>query len=399
MDNQSESRIGPKMSIVGEVVAGGPVLVAGSCRGSLTCHDLKIESGGVVVGSIQAGEIDCAGHLEGEIVSTALILRQGGEQVGRVETARLRLEPGAVVDFARPSQYPPEGSRVVAPRRPVARAPIRLKQLVGAFREGVRPCCTEIPCSGRAELLRQLFDLLVRDKPLIRVCGEAGSGKSVLAARLCREAPAGSAFLRLSGRPGSVADLLADIAALLRAAGGHDSPHPTTSDDPESLKGRLAAVRSILVGCRTAGTRVVVLVDAAEQLYPATMEGLINQLTATHQSHQQQLQMVLLGRPEMLASMVPTTLEYFVDETNCQLELLPLTLQETADYLRLSLRNAAGNTTAQVADDAASLLPYESIRTIHRLSCGNPAEINRLADELLHRAWRAGASELLPRFL
>jgi type II secretory pathway predicted ATPase ExeA len=59
------------------------------------------------------------------------------------------------------------------------------------------------------------------------------------------------------------------------------------------------------------------------------------------------LQMILLGTKEMEARVAATTFKYFEDESTCQLYLEPITLKDTADYLRFCLqRAAAGNGNA-----------------------------------------------------
>jgi type II secretory pathway predicted ATPase ExeA len=93
--------------------------------------------------------------------------------------------------------------------------------------------------------------------------------------------------------------------------------------------------------------------------------------------------------------MVTTTIEYFEDETNCQLYLEPLTIKDTAEYLRFCLQLAVKETEV----DCTALLPYESISRIHSVSGGNVSKINKMVDKGLQAAHADGAIALTPDFI
>jgi type II secretory pathway predicted ATPase ExeA len=210
-------------------------------------------------------------------------------------------------------------------------------------------------------------------------------GKTTLVGKLVAGAPASYDILLLREQVGSVAALLQIIAAELTE----------TTELPSAQGDLVTLIRNVLGDKRSQGQRVILVVDDAEKMYPATMEGLIRVLTKALGEGPEMLQMVLLGTKEMEKNMVATIVDYFEDETNCQLSLEPLSIKETADYLRLSLQQAAsgegGVTTA--------ILPYQTIRAIQSQSRGYIGEINRLADKALRAAIRAGAAEISPNFL
>ena len=74
--------------------------------------------------------------------------------------------------------------------------------------------------------------------------------------------------------------------------------------------------------------------------------------------------------------------EYFEDETNCILALEPLTMKDTAEYLRYCIQVASNNN----GQACMSLFPHEIIKKLHLQSRGNIAEINILAEKVI-RDW------------
>ena len=384
MVNENESRIGQSMTITGIVESRGRVVLEGMLGGSFIGGALEIRETGKFSGDISAQLIDCAGRLEGNISTDALILRKTGYHVGTAETRTLRVDPGAVLDCVLQSGTLRGNKDLDKPTSEATQPAVRLRQVLTAFREG-RPCCMDIPWSARHELLNHLLDLLEKGKPLVKVTGEKGSGKSVLVEKLRQSLPERFEVLTITDQVGAVAVLLQGVAADL---GIKDFEHDSQTD-------LLARIMAVLEEKRGLGQRVVLLVDDAQEMYPATMEGIIRLLTNAYGEGREMLQMVLFGTREMEAKMVSTTIGYFEDETNCQLYLEPMTIKDTADYLRFCLQLAA----ADKASVSVSLFPFETIRTLHVLSRGNLAEINRLADAALQAAHAAGAAEVYSDFL
>jgi type II secretory pathway predicted ATPase ExeA len=228
---------------------------------------------------------------------------------------------------------------------------------------------------------------LEKDKPLIKVTGESGSGKSVLVEKIRQTLPESYRIVKLLDQTASVGAILQEVAEHLAVEGS-----VRLSQDE-----LLVELKAALLEKRRCGQRVVLLVDDAEKMFPATMEGIIRTLTDAcgDGPRQELLQLILFGTKEMETKMVATTIEYFEDETNCQLYLEPLNIKDTADYLRFSLQLVA----AGGGNYSTALLPYETIRKIHSQSHGNIAAINRLADRALRRAHADGASEISTRYL
>ncbi|MDK9705685.1 MAG: polymer-forming cytoskeletal protein [Desulforhopalus sp.] len=387
MIHEYESIITKQMVISGRVECRGRVVLEGALEGSFSGQDLDIRETGRVAGDIAAKVISCAGHMEGSVITESLTLLRTGRHVGTVETIKLAVEPGAILDCALQSGAARGNGPVVCATVGTVQPVVDLSPLLTAFREGIRPCCMDVPWSERLEMYSQLLELLEKGKHLVKVTGESGSGKSQLIEKLRQALPAFYEVLLVKDLSGSVIAILQEVAAGLKISGYSEA----------SQSELLSQIKAVLGDKRRAGRRVVLLVDDVEQMYPAAMEGMIRSLTNAydHENGEEMLQIVLVGTKEMDSKMVATTTEYFEDETNCQLHLEPLNIKDTADYLRFCLQLAAGGGGGY----STALFPYETIRKIHALSHGNIAAINRLADKALRNAHASGASEVFAKFL
>lgn len=391
MVDENESFITRFMVISGTVESHGRVVLEGTLEGSFSGEILDIRETGKILGDIKATSIDCSGHMEGNAVTESLALRRGGRHVGTVETSRLAVEPGAILDCALQSGALKDVA--VVPAASVAerstKNDVDLGLLLTAFQEGVRPCCMDVPWSERLELYNQLVELLEKGKPLIKVTGEAGSGKSQLVEKIYNTLPASYFVLQVTDLESSVAAVLHEVATGL----------DLEQIEEESQGELLARVRTALGEKRQLGQRVLLLIDDVEMMYPAAMEGVIRTLTNAYGEDdgdgQDTLQLIVFGTKEMELKMVATTIEYFEDETNCQLYLEPLNIKDTADYLRFCLQLVSAGRGSY----STALLPYETIRQIHSMSHGNIAVINHLADKALRRAHADAASEIFAKYL
>lgn len=387
MVDENESIITRMMNITGRVECHGRVVLEGVLEGAFFGNVLDIRENGRIVGDITATAIDCSGHMEGNVVTETLSLRRTGRHVGTVETRRLAVEPGAVLDCALQSGVSPGTEQVKSESSNSAKPAVDLEALVTAFDEGVRPCCMDVPWSERLELFSQLLELLEKGKPLIKVTGEPGSGKTVLFQKLQKALPAVYEVIPVTSPSGSVATVLLEVAKSLEIK-------EVAGESQAEVAIRLKAVLEERI---LRGQRVVLLVDDVEKMYPATIEGIIRTLTSAYGEGDphQTLQMIFFGTREMEAKLVANTIEYFEDETNCQLYLDPLNIKDTADYLRFCLQlSAAGGGSYSTA-----VFPYETIRSIHAKSHGNIGSINRLAARAIRNAKAAGASEVSAKYL
>ena len=367
------------MKISGEMQCSGRVELGGQITGVFTGDCLEVHEGGMISGEIRAEKISCHGKLDGRIMTKQLFLGATACHTGIAETKELKIEPGARLDCL--LQAGVAEAQILTQAAPVVRMPkIDLRKVLNSFDDFGRSCCMDVPWSKRQEMYNSILELLARGKPLIKVLGEQGSGKTELFAKLKAALPDIFEIITVDNPVGSVNYLLQEVANNL---GVTDTE---TFTQAELLK-RIGAMADAM---KKQGRRLVWLIDDVQQMYPASLEGVIHILADAFGDGNGHLQMIIFGNDEMQKTLVATVLEYFEDETNCQLELEPLSIKDTADYLRFALQLHGGREGAAYV----SLFPYETIREIHRVSRGNIAEINRIASQALKKCFQAGASEV-----
>ncbi len=371
------------MSIVGKIRSLGHIVVEGRIEGDLDCTSMKIGRAGILLGDIHAEEIVCSGTVEGRIRTRKFIMRKDGRHTGTVETTELRVEPGAFIDCVLhggmdsasvSEQGERETNATEVSRKPV----VDWARLADVFERNAQQCIMDVPWSERKELLDQILTLLEKDKPLIKITGEPGSGKSTLIAKL-KEVLADEADLFILEEPvGSVRDLLAAVAGYFEL--------PVLADDrQQDIVGK---IRDVIApdGC-IRKRRMVLAVDDVQMMYPATMEGMIRRLTSAYEGEEGLLQIILLGTGEMEGKLVHTTREYFEDETNCLLALEPLSIKDTSEYLRFCLQVEGGGADL----DPVALLPFETLKKLYAASGGNISRMNNLVAEAFRRVSQSGS--------
>ena len=375
------------MTVVGEVTCSGQVIVKGKIEGIFSGSSLTVDEGGWIQGEIAAGEIECSGHIKGNVISDKFVLRKSGYHSGTVETRELEVDPGTTVDCALQSGFSGtlEAKNNVGVEIESGFPPVDLDRMRLVFDERDRCCAMDVPWSDRKELLNQVLNLLENGKQLIKVTGNRGSGKTTFIMKLAERLPASTRLVVISEPVGSVKDLLATVAIGLGII----------PEEAETQNALIHRIKTVIDKSGPEKKNIVLAIDDVQTMYPATAEGVIRYLTNVYGEAEGLLQLILVGTEEIEGKLVHAVRDYFADETNCLLALNPLTIQDTADYLRFCLRTASKNDGVLFI----SLFPYEAIKKLHTRSRGNIAEINRLVEQALRLASRVGATTVLPRFL
>lgn len=364
MVKKNQSVIDRSMTIVGEVTCPGPLFVKGKIDGNFSGGSVVIEEKGEIHGKIEAGEIECCGHIEGSVVSDKFIMRKNGCHLGTAETKVLEVDPGANIDCVLQSSFSETSDSSVVQ--------VDLEGIRSVFDEREKSWAIDLPWSERRELFDQIVSLLGKGKQLIKITGERGSGKTTLIRMLSEKLSPDIKVCIINEPVGSVKDLLLTLAADLGIS----------VDKSERRREIVQRIRAAVYGAGPDNEKasLVLVVDDAHLMYPATIEGIIRSLTTVYGGGEELLQLIFFGTAEIDGKLVHTTREYFEDETNCFLVLEPLTIKETAEYLRYCVQ-LASDTDASVY---LSLFPYETIKKLHISSGGNISEINRLAGKTVH---------------
>jgi type II secretory pathway predicted ATPase ExeA/septal ring-binding cell division protein DamX len=220
--------------------------------------------------------------------------------------------------------------------------------------------------AGREKILKALLKELQTGKPLIRVTGSEGSGKTLLC-RVLQHELAGSDFevVYLDNPVGSFDDLLHVVCLDL-------GMNPATVPD----RNMLSELRTLLVHREDVHKKVLLIVDEAEKLFLAALERLMRALCEVSGKHT--LQVLLIGRPTLNANLDQLTVYCSDVDMEGGYVLEPLSEEETARYLkfRLSAAGLSPDSREEIFTEGAVHKIYESAR-------GNLRLINILAEEAL----------------
>jgi len=217
--------------------------------------------------------------------------------------------------------------------------------------------------AGHAEALSRLL-FLARDRNMGigLLTGEIGAGKTLLRTLLYAQLAADQ-HVRVNIE-NSLLDFDGLLLEILSQMQG-ERLHPADYPDRYS---RLAAFKRLLSEqIVTRARHLIVLIDEAQQLDLATIEGL-KALTNIASERQNFMTLILIGQPELRERL--KQLPQVEQRVSLRFHLTALGTAETGDYVMHRLR-AAGYVGEQPLD-------AEALQLLHRASRGMPREINRL---------------------
>jgi len=208
-------------------------------------------------------------------------------------------------------------------------------------------------------------------KGFIELTGEVGSGKTTL----CR------AVLSNLGKDVETALILNPCLSetqLLRAM---------LNDFGLEVRGRdrlayIEKLNEFLLERSHEGTNVALVIDEAQDLSPQVMEQ-VRLLSNLETDQQKLIQIVLCGQPELKARLARPDLRQLRQRITVRYHIPPLTLEDTAMYIKHRLW-VAGSDGSVVFDPSA-------VREIHKYSKGGPRLINAVSDNALLAGYVARA--------
>jgi general secretion pathway protein A len=206
---------------------------------------------------------------------------------------------------------------------------------------------------------------------LVFLTGEAGLGKTTLCRLLLSRLPIGVDAALVLSPVQSAEDLLNVVCDELGLP--HTDPARGATDLAEALQRHALAVHSNR-------RRIVLVVDDAQSLGMDALEEL-RRLTTLAVGPERLLQIILIGRPELLERLARSGLHRLDQPITSGYHLLPFTEGETAAYVRHRLMEAGG---------ASEIFEREALRELHVRSGGVPRDINSLGERALHVAQARG---------
>ncbi|MFH1815297.1 MAG: AAA family ATPase [Pseudomonadota bacterium] len=228
--------------------------------------------------------------------------------------------------------------------------------------------------ANRRALLDALVYALGREEGLVKVSGEVGTGKTMLARVLIDHLPAHLRAIYLADPLMNRSELLAVLADELGCA-------PATGSDGSAHR-LLRAVQEALVAEFAAGRQIVLLIDEAHAMPAETLEQ-IRLLSNLESERHKLIKIALFGQPELDDLLARTDMRQLKDRITQHFRLDPLQPDDVGTYIDFRMR-AAGYRGPNVFDAA-------SVTRIARDSGGLTRRINILADKALLAAFARGA--------
>ena len=216
---------------------------------------------------------------------------------------------------------------------------------------------------GHRDALAQLTYGIEECKGFILLTGEIGTGKTTLLRALLGrlDANTASAFVFDTTLPfeGLLTYMLEDL--------GVAKPGDTHVE-------RLIALNHFLIERQRAGQKTVLILDEAQNLNVQALEQI--RLLSNFETHTEKLvQIVLAGQPELLDTLDRHDLRQLKQRIGLRCRILPLSAEQTRDYIRTRLRIAKGSDLGLFTETAMARIAEHS--------GGIPRVINTLCDHCL----------------
>jgi len=232
-----------------------------------------------------------------------------------------------------------------------------------------------------AEALAHLLYGITEAGGFIQLTGEVGTGKTTVVRSLLAQTPQHAEIALILNPRMTAPEFLLTICEEL-GIGVQDAA-------TGSLKDLVDILSQYLLRAHSGGKRVVLVVDEAQNLAPEVLEQ-VRLLTNLETNTQKLLQIILIGQPELRELLDRNELRQLAQRITGRYHLCPLTLEETAAYVRHRLR---------VAGATSDIFTPAALREVHRLSRGVPRLINVLCDRALLGAYTQDRHQVGPSFV
>jgi general secretion pathway protein A len=216
-----------------------------------------------------------------------------------------------------------------------------------------------------AEALAHLLYGITEAGGFIQLTGEVGTGKTTIVRSLLDRMPRHADVAVILNPQLTPIEFVLTICEELGIF--------MRNKDPTSIKDLVDLLNRRLLDTHAKGRRIVVIVDEAQNLTPATLEQ-VRLLTNLETASQKLLQIILIGQPELREVLDRVELRQLAQRITGRYHLAPLTRVETANYVKHRLK---------VAGASGEIFSYAALREVHRLTGGIPRIINVICDRAL----------------
>ncbi len=210
----------------------------------------------------------------------------------------------------------------------------------------------------------------------VQLTGEVGTGKTTLSRLFLQQLPDDTHAALILNPNQSPQELLVAIFREFSLS---------TRGTGKQLDAMVNRLNEHLLQWWERGENALVIIDEAQNLPPATLEQL-RLLTNLETAEHKLLQIILIGQPELKATMARKDLRQLAQRITTRFHLLPLNRKETAAYVR---HRIAVSSLTGPASDSSKPQPDRDIFTgpalyaVYRHSQGVPRLINIVCDRAL----------------
>lgn len=218
--------------------------------------------------------------------------------------------------------------------------------------------------SGKhTEALSTLQYAIEQRKGFVVITGDIGSGKTTVCRTLLNHLDATTQTALVTNTHISGKDLLSTVLEDLEV-----------EYCPGSKARLLFQLNEYLIGQLRNDCNVVLIIDEAQNLKPAVLEE-VRMLSNLETEHEKLIQIIFLGQPELKKKLALPRLEQLRQRIAVYYHLMPLSQDETKDYILHRLKVATESDRQYFTDEA--------LDTIYQYTKGVPRLINQLADSAL----------------
>ncbi|MEO8718079.1 MAG: AAA family ATPase [Burkholderiales bacterium] len=214
------------------------------------------------------------------------------------------------------------------------------------------------------EALAHLLYGVNGDGGFVLLTGEVGAGKTTVCRCLLQQIPASCDVAYIFNPKLTVEELLSTICVEFRIA---------CAPGNSSIKVFIDCINAYLLEAHAKGRHTVLIIDEAQNLSTDVLEQM-RLLTNLETDQRKLLQIILIGQPELAASLARPELRQLNQRIVARYHLGPLSKPEVAAYVWHRL---------EVAGAKRQLIPARLMGRLYRLSGGVPRVINVLCDRAL----------------
>jgi len=212
----------------------------------------------------------------------------------------------------------------------------------------------------------------------VLLTGEIGAGKTTVCRCFLEQIPAHCNVAYIFNPKLTVTELLQSVCDEFHVA----VPPPAAGTGALTVKDYLDPLNDFLLNAHASGRNNVLIIDEAQNLSAEVLEQL-RLLTNLETNERKLLQIILIGQPELRTLLARPELEQLAQRVIARYHLEPLTVRETAQYVRHRLEVAG--LVRPMPFDAKALV------RIHAASGGVPRRINLLCDRAMLGAFATSA--------